>query len=224
MKIFIDNRELSMDRYIKKIVESEVVQLPIGDLVIADESGALIVERKTVSDFVNSIKSNRLWDQLLRLMKTEEVLGYAVKRRLLVIQGSYWEYTNVTPINLQLFWSSVFGALLEIIFVYDTPFVVCENNYAFEVFLRILLDREEKGKHDSLPKARWFRKSISRLPIKNMKHYLLDAIPMIGEVQAKHLLDYYGSVSNIAKSTKKELMRVPGIGEKRAQNIYEIFH
>ncbi len=224
MKIFIDNKELSMVRLIKKATNSEVVQLPIGDLIIADDSGALVVERKTVPDFVNSIKSNRLWDQLLRLMKTEEIMGYAVKRRLLVIHGSFWEYTNVTPVNQQLFWSSIFGALLEIVFVYDTPFVVCENNYAFEVFLRILIDREKKGKHDGLPKARWFRKSISQLPTKDMKCYLLDAIPLIGEVQAKNLLDYYESVSNIAKSTKVELMRVPGIGEKRAQKIYEIFH
>jgi len=224
MKVFIDNRELSIVRHLKKTVKSEVVQLPIGDLVIADDSGALVVERKTVSDLVNSIRSNRLWDQLLRLMKTEEVLGYVVKRRLLVIHGSFWEYTNVTPINQELFWSSIFGALLEILFVYDTPFVVCENNDAFEVFLRILLDREEKGKHDSLPKARWFRRSISKLPTKDIKRYLLDAIPMIGEVQAKNLLDYFGSVSNIAKSTKDELMRVPGIGEKRAEKIYDIFH
>ena len=72
-------------------------------------------------------------------MKTDQILGYEVKRRLLVIQGGFWEYTNVASPEPQLFWSSVFGALLEVLFVYDTPFVVCENNYAFEVFLRILL-------------------------------------------------------------------------------------
>jgi Fanconi anemia group M protein len=87
-----------------------------------------------------------------------------------------------------------------------------------------LLDREEKGKHNGLPKARWYRKPVSRLPVKEVKHYLLDAIPMIGEVHAKNLLDHYGSISNIAKSTKNELMRVTGIGEKRAEKIYEIFH
>jgi ERCC4-type nuclease len=47
---------------------------------------------------------------------------------------------------------------------------------------------------------------------------------MIGEVQAKNLLDHYGSIVDIAKSTKNELKRVNGIGEKRAEKMYEIFH
>jgi ERCC4-type nuclease len=224
MKIFIDNRELDTIRLLKKMSECEIVKLPLGDFLIVGNLGALVVERKTVSDFVSSIRSNRLWDQLLRLMKTGDILGYEVKRRLLVIHGGFWEYTNVSSVNMGRFWSSIFGALLEILFVYDTPLVVCENNYAYEVFLRILLDREKEGKHDVLPKARWFRKPVSRLPIKDVRCYMLDAIPMIGEVNAKNLLDHYVSISNIAKSTKNELMRVAGIGEKRAEKIYEIFH
>ncbi len=71
---------------------------------------------------------------------------------------------------------------------------------------------------------RWYRKPASRLPIKEVKYYLLDTIPMIGDVHAKNLLDYYGSISNIANATKNELIRVPGIGEKRAEKIYETFH
>jgi Fanconi anemia group M protein len=224
VKVFVDDREISTVGLLKRVSECEVVRLPVGDLLIVGDAGALVVERKTVSDFVGSVRSSRLWDQLLRLMKAEEILGYEVKRRLLVIHGGFLEYTNVFPVDEGRFWSSIFGALLEVLFVYDTPFVVCENDYAFEVFLRILLDREREGKHDALPKARWYRKPVSRLPVKDVKHYLLDTIPMIGEVQAKNLLDHYGAIVNIAKSTKNELKRVNGIGEKRAEKIYEIFH
>jgi len=224
MKILVDVRESRMSSCLKKMGECEIVKLPLGDLLVVDDAGAPVVERKTVSDFLGSIRSNRLWDQLLRLLKAEEIMGYKIKRRLLVIHGGFWEYTNVSPVDEERFWSSVNGALLEILYVYDTPVVVCENNHAFEVFLRILLDRERKGKNDGLPKARWYRKALSRLPVKEVKTYLLDAIPMIGEVHAKCLLEHYGSIDKIAVSTKGELMRVPGIGEKRAEKIYEIFH
>jgi ERCC4-type nuclease len=118
----------------------------------------------------------------------------------------------------------VFGALMEIIFVYDCPVVVCENNEAFESFLHILLKREKEGKNEGLPKARWYRKPVSRLPVKEVKTYLLDAVPMIGEVHAKKLLEHFGTISEIAQSSKNELMCVPGIGEKRAEKIYAIFH
>lgn len=224
MKVLIDNKETSIIRLLRKICKPEVVRLPAGDLMIVSEKGSVVVERKTVSDFIGSIKSNRLWTQLLELMKVKEILGFDVKRRLLVIHGGFWEYTNVSSLNEQRFWSSVFGALLAINFVYDTPCIVCENNYAFEVFLRILLQREEGGKNDALPKARRHRKSVSRLPVMDVRQYVLDAIPSIGEARAKELLDSFGSIFNIAQSTKRELMRVPGIGEKRAEKIYEVFH
>lgn len=177
MKVFIDNREMSTIRLLKKMRECEVIKLPLGDLLIVGNSGALIVERKTVSDFISSIRSNRLWDQLLRLMKTKEILGYKVKRRLLVIHGGFWEYTNVSTVDKRRFWSSIFGALLEILFVYNNPCVVCENNYAYEIFLHILLDREEKGKHNGLPKARWYRKPVGRLPIKDVKYSVDGKVP-----------------------------------------------
>src|SRR5437867_3619610 len=133
MKVFIDNRETAVIKLLKKICDPQVIKLPLGDIVFAGDNGALVVERKTVPDFIGSIRSNRLWAQLLGLMKTEKILGYEVKRRLLVIHGGFWEYTNVSQINEKTYWGSALGALLAVSFVYDTPAVVCENNYAFEV-------------------------------------------------------------------------------------------
>ena len=224
MKVLVDSFEAYLAKSLKKLCKPELVKLPVGDLLIVGDDGALVVERKTVADLISSIRSNRLWSQLLRMMKTEVILGYEVKRRLLLVQGSFWEYTNVSRLNESNFWSSVFGALMSINFAYDTPCIVCENNTAFQTFLRVLLQREEKGKNYSTPKGRWYRKSVTHLPFKNAKEYVLDSIPLIGEARAKALLAHYGSISDIAQSSKENLAQVPGIGKVRAQKIYEIFH
>jgi len=224
MRVLVDKGEMTLLGILKKFCHPEVVKLPLGDLAIITDSGAMLVERKTVADLISSIRSNRLWSQLLGMMKAEEILGHRVNRRLLVIQGGFWEHTNVSPVNEERFWSSMMGALLSINFVYDTPCILCENNYAFEVFLRILLQREEKGKNARLPRGRWYKKPVERLPVKDVKEFVLDAIPGIGETHAKRLLDYYGTILDIATSSKSELMRVEGIGEKRAERIYSTLH
>lgn len=224
MKVLVDDREALLLKYLGKNYPVQKVRLPLGDMIVARDNGALVVERKTVADLIASIKSNRLWSQLLRLMKAKEILGYRIRRRLLVIQGSFWGYTNVSSINEERFWGMVFGSLISINFVYDTPCIVCENNRAFEIFLRILMKREEEGKDDALPHGRWRRKPISRLPAMNIRQYVLDAIPSIGEAHAKSLLSSYGTISDIAGSSMSRLMEVPGIGKKRAQKIYEVFH
>jgi ERCC4-type nuclease len=74
MKVYVDNRETSIFGILTRITNYEVVTLPIGYILITNESSTLVVERKTSRDFINSIKTNRLWDQLIRLIKTEKIL------------------------------------------------------------------------------------------------------------------------------------------------------
>ena len=70
MKFLVDHRERNMIKLVEDVCEEvEVTQLPIGDYVLLSDSEAIIVERKTVPDFLSSVRSNRLWDQLLRMMK-----------------------------------------------------------------------------------------------------------------------------------------------------------
>jgi len=54
---------------------------------------------------------------------------------------------------------------------------------------------------------------------KIMLESVLDEIPGLGEVRAKALLDYFGSVAALRKAHHGELAQVPGIGEKMASVI-----
>ncbi|MEM2885987.1 MAG: helix-hairpin-helix domain-containing protein, partial [Thermoproteota archaeon] len=105
------------------------------------------------------------------------------------------------------------------------PLIVAESDLAFASFLRIMVQREERNANEKLPPSRWYRKNVPlELPVKDRKVYVLDSIPLVGESQARILLERFGTIEKIAKATKEELQRVPGIGAKKAELIYGIFH
>jgi len=231
MRCLVDHRERKVARLIGGLFgEVEVFSLPLGDVLLVHEGGSVLVERKTIRDFFSSVRSNRLWDQLLRFMKVEEILGFKVKRRILLLDGDFENYLEplleaYSAKDLQVFWSQIMGALLEILYVYDTPIIVAENKEALRAFFKTLARREETGLNDKLPTARWYRKRPrTELPVKDRKRYVLSALPLIGETLAKNLLDHFGTISNIANASVKELQGVPKIGKKKAEIIYEIFH
>jgi DNA excision repair protein ERCC-4 len=204
-------------------------QLPIGDYLLVSDSTAVIVERKTVSDFLSSVRSNRLWDQLLRMMKTEKVLGYEIKRRVLLLHGNFqdhlFEADYGNPEDMLKHWSQLVGAFLEIIYVYNTPIFHAESDTALKAFMRILLQRECAGKNDKLPEARWYRKPArADLPVKDRKRYILSALPYIGDRLAENLLSHFETISEVACASVEELQEVPKIGKKKAQLIYSMFH
>lgn len=59
---------------------------------------------------------------------------------------------------------------------------------------------------------------------KNMLHESLTDIEEIGEKRKKALLLHFGSAREIAGASLEQLMRVPGINEKIAKNIYTFYH
>jgi ERCC4-type nuclease len=230
LKLLVDNREKIHARSLDGICEEvSFAQLPVGDYLLAFGSEAVIVERKSVKDFLVSVRSNRLWDQLLRIMKTEKVLGFEVKRRILLIHGNFDDYLSAINYenqeNLLKYWSQLMGAYMEIIYVYNTPIIHAENNHAFRSFMRILVKREQAGKNDKLPEARWYRKPArADLPVKDRKRYILSALPYIGDKLAENLLSHFDTISHVACASIKDLQNVPKIGKKKAELIYNMFH
>ncbi len=234
MKILVDHRERGQIHKIKDVHdEIELIHLPLGDYLIPSKDGSVLVERKSVRDFLSSIRSNRLWDQLLRFMKQQEILGFDLKRRILLIHGELRYLPDMlighdaeySESDRLVFWSQIMGAFQEILYVYDTPIIVAEDDTAFKAFFRILLKREMKGLNDKLPAARWYRKRArADLPVKDRKRYLLSSIPSIGDVLASNLLRHFETICRVANASTKELQQVPKIGRKKAELIHQIFH
>lgn len=230
MKIIVDHRE----RHQASLLETEFeeitfAQLPVGDYLVVTDHGVSMVERKTVNDFLSSVRSNRLWDQLLRMIKTEKVLGYLIKRKILLIQGNFEDYFNAidskSKYDLLVHWSQIMGAYLEVLYVYNIPIIHAENNTSFKAFMRILTKRETSGQNDKIPKAKWYRKPVKAdLPVKDRKKYILSSLPYIGVRLAENLLLHFNTISEVAHASIKELQKVPGIGKKKAKIIYKMLH
>ncbi|MGH4050661.1 MAG: excinuclease ABC subunit UvrC [Clostridium sp.] len=58
---------------------------------------------------------------------------------------------------------------------------------------------------------------------KRTLYSILDNIPNIGEKRRRELLKKFGSIDNIKKASKVELMETPSIDSKAAQNVIEYF-
>ncbi|MCK5403564.1 ERCC4-type nuclease [Candidatus Bathyarchaeota archaeon] len=230
MKLLVDHRERNVLKLVEDICEDVVVtQLSVGDYLLISGSDGIVIERKTINDLFASIRSNRLWDQLLRMMKTEKIAGYSLKRRILLIHGNFTKYFESIDIetddSLKRSWSQLMGAYMEIIYVYNTPIIHVESDIAFRAFMRILIKRESVGKNDKFPDAKWYRKPAKAdLPVKDRKKYILSALPYIGNQLASNLLDHFYTISDVACAQVEDLQKVPKIGKKRAELIYKMFH
>lgn len=63
-----------------------------------------------------------------------------------------------------------------------------------------------------------------KLRSKGLRHSELDEIPGIGEKRKTALLVEFGSLEALKKAAAEEIARIPGIGLKTAEKIYELLH
>ena len=60
--------------------------------------------------------------------------------------------------------------------------------------------------------------------IKQIKSSFFDEISGIGGKMKKSLLSHFGSIDNIKSASLRDLKKVPGIGKKMADKIYNQFN
>ncbi len=229
-KVYVDSREpTNMQEMIEKLFPQkvEIVMLNVGDYIFDFIRYAVVVERKSIDDFVNSIRNNRIWEQLQKILNFKEFNSKEVRRRILLIEGTFDQFMPdsqfLSDKQKNRFYASMMGALQQIIFVYHVPIIFADNQVALKQFFRILVEREKNGKNDTLPSARWTKEETKISGEVDYRIIMLSSIPTIGPQLAKNLLRRYRSIKNIVNATKESLAKVPGIGMKRAEMIYNFF-
>lgn len=183
-----------------KEIELVIQPLKIGDYFI----GNTIIERKTISDFVSSMISKRLVDQLNQMKQYEN--------QLLIIEG---DLENLYNKESKLNPNAIRGFILSIITNYQIPIIMTQDYKDTCGYLTILAKQQLKPKteislHSRIPKT-----------LKEQKQYILEAFPNIGPKTAKKLLKEFNSLNKIFNTSEEELKKIL---KKRAADFKNILN
>lgn len=215
--IIVDTHEPKI--FISKIEELGVpVQqehLEVGDYIIGD----IIVERKDIRDFINSLRSGRIFQQLYN-MKNTGMKGY------LVLIGDIPKYdwsksAKIDKKKYQYFLRSIRSIQLYSYLSYNIGFIHLQNNKEFIEFIKMLWNYS--GKKPSSPVV----VKKERDPIK-IKLDILTRIPGIGYSIAEELHKQGLTIKNLASMSIEELSNITvqnkRLGEIRSKRINEVLN
>ncbi len=192
-KIIIDYREknsLVVSSLIKLGFETELRELKVADYIVKD----IAIERKTISDFHQSMINKHLSNQI------EELKQY--ENRLIIIEGLenrelYNDY-QMNGINA----NAIRGFLLSITLKHKIPVIFTKNSFDTAKFIEVL--SKKKAKEASLNVT---KKNLNK---KEQMQFIIESFSGIGPKNAKKLLEKLGNLKNIFNSSQEELEKVIG--------------
>ena len=182
-----------------KDINLEIKRLKIGDYII----GKTIIERKTARDFISSMISKRLIQQLKQMQK--------YKQQILIIEGEISDLYELKNSN------SIRGFILSILANYQIPIIFTQDSKDTAQYL-ILFAKQQLKKpitsslHHRIPKT-----------IPEQKQYILEAFPNIGPKKAELLLKKFKTIKTTINATEEELEEILRKQTKDFQEILNSF-
>lgn len=185
------------DRLRELGTEIEVRRIAPGDYVL----GPIGIERKTLTDFFNSLVRKRLFEQVQRLRD-------AYPQPLLILEGDLSEISTFKHPQ------SVLGALLALEVKERVPVLATADKEQTALVLSILW----KGQDKAAPEY-GLRHKPKALSLGQRQRFLVEGLPNVGETLARNLLERFGTVRAVFDATEEELQKVPKIGGVKAAEI-----
>jgi Fanconi anemia group M protein len=229
--IAADDRELNSAVVARlKALGAEVVieRLKTGDFRIGER---ILVERKTVRDFVDSLVDGRLLEQASRLVG-------AAPRSLILIEGEgLFHSTRVHP-------HALMGALTTLTLDFGIPVVTTKDGAETARFLAVASRREESMLDGLSPPARDRLEAVKPEswtdPVSQAAagarqlrkrgdddraaaRALLIAIPSVDDDLAMRLMDQFGTIAGLVWADEDEIRSVSGISETQVRELWRTF-
>lgn len=208
ISVLIDSREPKEIQALDFGVPTVSMALDAGDVLVTCADGnTLVIERKTPSDLLGSIKDGRLFQQCHRMRALSEFCYLAIIGRMDMVKDNKTRVDGyrITGWN----WDSVQGALLTVQemgvgVVYGSDFKTCVERLA----------RRDRNGLTIHPR----RKSEPMEP----DEAFLASLPNVGVIQAKKLLSYGGAcwaLNWLTDPWEGNTIKIPGINDRRKAQI-----
>lgn len=202
--VYADSRE-GNSKVIRHLSEMEmdvnVQTMAVGDYQVSDN---VAIERKTSKDFVDSILDKRLFKQASELKQE-------FNNPILILEGDNLYSGFVNP-------NAIRGAMASLAIDSGVSIIPTRNAQDTAAMIKRIAIREQNGEKTPIS----IRTEKKPLNIWEQQRYIVESLPNIGPVNAKRLLEHFGSVYNIINASEEELQEVEGIGKKMAREIKKV--
>ena len=225
LSTLIDSREPEEIQKLDFCAPSVVMPLAACDIMVScDDGNTLVIERKTPSDLLGSIKDGRLFQQCHKMRELSEFCYLAIIGRMDMVKDNKTRVDGyrITGWN----WDSVQGALLTVQemgvnIVYGSDFKTCVERLA----------RRDRGRLTIHPR----RQSE---PMEKDESFLA-SLPGVGAIKAKKILGYgpacwglhwltdnrpehagyNAKIVSVSQNKKAEIREVLGLGEREFMSV-----
>jgi Fanconi anemia group M protein len=205
--IYVDQRERNSGiarRLSEMNVNVDIKQLEVADFLVSEK---VAIERKTISDFLQSMVDGRLMSQMSEMARNFE-------SPLLIIEGdpcNLYAERNIHP-------NAIRGAIASIAINFGISIIYTQDTDDTAAFLYVLAKREQ----ESTKKEIALRGEKRAMSLNEWQRFVVESLPNVSAVLAKRLLKHFKSVNAVLSADNKELQEVEGVGKKKAEKIREI--
>jgi len=205
-EITVDTREQNstvVQSLAKENIKINTSQLSVGDYIISEDTA---VERKEVSDFLESITDGRLFSQAKSLSENYQ-------HPVIILEGEgLFKKRNIRD-------NAIYGALASLSIDFRIPVLFTKGEDETASLLATMLRRDSEREKKGSSSLRKGKKSMS---IYDTRKYILEGLPSVSGKLAERLLEHFGSVRAVFNADEKELQEVKGIGPSTADKIISV--
>ena len=216
--VVIDSREKNNEIFeflSKNKIHPEKDALDVGDIMILGKVNFLI-ERKTDSDFISSLISARLYQQMRNLAYNAVIMGFVPVLLFIGEKWKMWKFRKIRP-------AQIHGAFNTIQFKFGIHIIEEKNEEAAAFKLLNLIKMFDP---ENVVKKIYPIRTISKKNLSTAEYSrgILEGFPGISAIRAKRWFEKYGTLKKCMESIDNgDLVNIDGFGKKMYDAIKEVY-